>query len=48
MSNKYTPKPCIEVSGKMSKRDAGTTAKMYAAAAIIAAMSLFIWAVRWW
>jgi len=48
MPRKYTPKPHIEVSGKMSKRDAGITAKMYAAAAIIAALAVLIWAIRWW
>jgi len=32
----------------MSERDAGITAKMYATAAVIAALALLIWAIRRW
>jgi len=38
----------IKVSGKMSEKDAGITAKMYAAAAIIAALAGLLWVIRWW
>jgi len=45
---KCIPKPFINVSGKMSEKDAGITAKMYATAAIIAALAGLAWAIRWW
>jgi len=45
MRSKYTPKSHIKVSGKMKKRDAGITAKMYASAAIIAALASLVAAI---
>jgi len=48
MSKKYTPKHSINVSGKMSEEDAGTAGKLYAVAAVIAALAALLWAIRWW
>jgi len=45
---KYIPKHAVNVSGKMSQTDAGLVEKLYAVAAIIAALAALIWAVRWW
>jgi len=45
---KYTPKHSVNVSGKMSETDAGIVGKLYAAAAVIAALAALLWAVRWW
>jgi len=52
MRGNCTPKSLIKVSGEMSEHDAGITAKMYAAAAVIAAtlagLAALIAAIRWW
>jgi len=32
----------------MSEQDAGVVGKLYAAAAVIAALAVLIWAIRWW
>jgi len=55
MFRKYIPKSSANVSGKMSKKDAGKVGNKLADAAVMIAAGVFIWlalhalaAIRWW
>jgi len=48
MRGEYIPKSRLNVSGKMSKKDAGTVGNKLANAALIIAVAVLLWVIRWW